>query len=141
MRKRVRAIIIEEEKYLFIHRINNGEEYWVLPGGGVEEEDESLEAALVRECEEELGVRVEVGDLCANTYFEMNGEEQEQHVFFCKILSGELGSGQGPEYQPDGGYEGSYHLEWVHITEMEDKKILPEEIKGRLFQYKKIVNI
>ena len=137
MQKRVRAIIIEENRYLFIHRVKDDEEYWVLPGGGVETEDESLEAALVRECEEELGVCVEVGDLYTTTYFEMDGKEQEQHIFFCKILDGELGSGQGPEYQPDGGYEGNYQPEWVHITEIEDKKILPEEIKGRLFQYKK----
>lgn len=129
MGKRVRAIIAEEDKVLFIHRVTHGKEYWVLPGGGVEKYDADLESALIRECEEELGVDVEVGDFYMNTYFEMNGEEQEQHIFFCKVVSGELGTGQGPEYQPDSGYEGTYEIEWVSLLDLEDKNILPEEIK------------
>lgn len=134
MGKRVRAIIIDEDKILFIHRVMNEREYWVLPGGGVEEYDESLESALMRECEEELGVDVEVGDFYMNTYFEMNGEEQEQHIFFCKVVSGELGTGQGPEYQPDSGYEGIYEIEWVSVFDLEGKNVLPEEIKYKLME-------
>lgn len=36
---RVRAIIIKDKKILLIHRIKKGDEYWVFPGGGVEESD------------------------------------------------------------------------------------------------------
>lgn len=134
MKRRVRAIICEENHYLFIHHTRQDREYWVFPGGGVEDDDADLETALIRECEEELGVRVEVGELYTKTYFEMDGEEQEQHIFFCKITSGELGTGQGPEYQPDSGYEGSYEVEWVHITEMEYRHILPEVVKDKLIE-------
>ena len=132
MQKRVRAIICEGDKYLFIHRVREDREYWVFPGGGVEAEDATLESALIRECEEELGVLVEVGELFTKTYFTMDGEEQEQHIYFCSIVSGEIGTGQGPEYQEGTGYEGSFEVEWVHITEMKDKHILPEEVKDIL---------
>jgi 8-oxo-dGTP pyrophosphatase MutT (NUDIX family) len=132
MKKRVRAIISEGEKYLFIHRIKGDKEYWVIPGGGVEDEDASLEAALVRECEEELGVQIEVGEFCMNTYFEMDGETHEQHIFHCRILGGELGSGQGPEFQEGSGYEGSFVPEWVHRQELEGKYILPQELRKLL---------
>lgn len=130
MRQRVRAVVIEDDKVLFIHRIRNEKEYWVLPGGGVEDEDFDLESALRRECMEELGVEIEVGDFFTKTYFELDGEEQEQHIFRCRIMGGELGTGEGPEYQEGGDYEGSFEIEWVHFSEFEGKHILPEEIAG-----------
>lgn len=129
MHKRVRAIICEEDRYLFIHRRNAAREYWVFPGGGVEEYDADLTAALRRECREELGVEVEVGEFFTKTYFELDGVPQEQYIFHCRIAGGVLGTGQGPEFQPDSGYEGSYELEWVHKSEMREKPILPEEVK------------
>jgi len=62
----------------------------------------------------------------------LRGENQEQYIFYCRIVSGELGTGQGPEYQPDGPCEGEYKLEWIPKMEMKDKYILPEEIKNIL---------
>lgn len=132
MRQRVRAVIIEEDKVLFIHRIRCEKEYWVLPGGGVEEEDADLETALRRECMEELGVEVEIGELFTKTYFELEGEKQEQYIFRCLIKGGKLGTGNGPEYQEDGGYEGSFEVEWLHRDELLRRHILPGEIKDIL---------
>jgi 8-oxo-dGTP pyrophosphatase MutT (NUDIX family) len=134
MRKRVRAIIIEEDKILLMHRVVGEREYWIFPGGGVEDNDADLEAALIRECEEELGVQVEVGEFFANSYFELDGETWEQHIFRCKIIGGELGTGQGPEYQEGSGYEGSFEVEWVHKSEMKDKYILPQEVKDKIIE-------
>jgi 8-oxo-dGTP pyrophosphatase MutT (NUDIX family) len=128
----VRAIICEEDRYLFIHRVVEDREYWVFPGGGVEGGDVSLEAALIRECEEELGVQVEVGEFFTKTYFLMDGEEQEQHIFFCRVVSGKIGTGNGPEFQVGGEYRGSFDVEWVHKMEMKDRHILPEEVKDML---------
>ncbi|MDD3190936.1 MAG: NUDIX domain-containing protein [Candidatus Pacebacteria bacterium] len=129
MQKRVRAIIKKEERCLFIHRVVEDREYWVFPGGGVEEGDASLESALIRECEEELGVQVKVGEFFTKTYFEMDGEQQEQYIFFCEIVSGEIGTGQGPEFQADSGYEGNFEVEWLHFREIKTRNILPEEVK------------
>lgn len=140
MQKRVRAIICEEDRYLFIHRVREDKEYWVFPGGGVEDDDVSLESALIRECEEELGVQVEVGELFTKTYFVMDGEEQEQHIYYCKIRSGDVGTGQGPEFQEGTGYEGSFEVEWVHIAEMKDKRVLPEEVKDILLGNQGVLN-
>ena len=49
---RVSAIIVQDSKIVLIHRKKDGQEYWVLPGGHVED-GESPEAALTREVKEE----------------------------------------------------------------------------------------
>jgi len=54
---RVSAIILKDDKILLIHRKKNGEEYWVFPGGGVED-TETPEQGIIREVKEETGLDV-----------------------------------------------------------------------------------
>ncbi|SDH37244.1 NUDIX domain-containing protein [Nonomuraea jiangxiensis] len=58
MRERVRAIPVDHEGHLLtIKRIKPEQmPYRVLPGGGVEDSDTSLEAALKSELREEAGL-------------------------------------------------------------------------------------
>ena len=62
MNQRVAAVIIKERKILLMHRIKDGREYFVFPGGGVEE-NESLESALVREIKEEFNIDIKIEKL------------------------------------------------------------------------------
>jgi 8-oxo-dGTP diphosphatase len=64
MKKRVRAIIIKENKILIIKRTKSDDVYFVIPGGGVEI-GENIETAIKRECKEELGVKIVVKNLFA----------------------------------------------------------------------------
>lgn len=54
---RVAGVIIKDGKILLMRRIKNGEEYYVFPGGGVEE-GESPDEALEREIKEELSLDI-----------------------------------------------------------------------------------
>ncbi len=54
-RIRVSAIIRWQERMLLCRQEKPGKEYWLLPGGGVEE-GETLTEALRRELREELGI-------------------------------------------------------------------------------------
>ena len=125
MKKRVRAIIIQERKLLLIHRVKGEGEYWVFPGGGLEESDTSLEDGLRRECREELGVEVEVGVLFAEDTF------KDQHEFFytCKIISGTLGTGKGPEFSRDPAQAGTYGLQWIPLDELTQKDVQPHKVR------------
>ena len=59
MRNRAGGLLIENGKILLIHRIKNinGErkEYYVVPGGGIEEK-ENIKEATIRELKEETGL-------------------------------------------------------------------------------------
>ena len=72
----VRGIVLKDNKLavIFRRKINNGivKEYYVIPGGGVEVE-EDLETALKRELKEELNIEVNVKDLAFKT-------EQEDRI-------------------------------------------------------------
>lgn len=60
VRHSARAILLDGQgRLLLIKRTRPGKPpYWTAPGGGVEESDSSVEAALHRELTEELGARV-----------------------------------------------------------------------------------
>ena len=45
--KTARGVIIKNNKILLIHRLKKGEEYFVLPGGGIED-GETPEATIKR---------------------------------------------------------------------------------------------
>lgn len=53
MLHRACAIVIDEVNHiLLMHRVNNGREYWVFPGGSIEV-GETPEEAVLRELKEE----------------------------------------------------------------------------------------
>ncbi|EKE19582.1 MAG: MutT/NUDIX family phosphohydrolase [uncultured bacterium] len=135
MRNVVRAIIIRGDSLLTIKRVKGGETYWVFPGGGVENGENHVEA-LKRECKEELGLDVEVLELMfeytfANTKF----GEQEEYFYRCEILSGDLGTGDGPEYTQPSIETGSYEPMWMKLNEMKNLDVRPSEVKEKLEKY------
>ncbi len=57
MRKRAIGVLIRDREVLVMHRISAGNEYYVFPGGGVEDV-ESDEEAMKREIKEEVSLDV-----------------------------------------------------------------------------------
>jgi len=121
MKTRVRAIIFIGENLVLIHRIKKGNEYWVFPGGGVEEGEEFV-VALMRECKEELGVDVMVNDL----FCEFTFNNQLERFYNCCITCGKLGTGDGPEFQSGTSYEGMYEIDFISRKNLEGKNIVPD---------------
>ena len=62
LRVRVAACICDGDEILLVEHEKGDRRYWLLPGGGVEE-DETLTAALQREVLEETGFHVDGGRL------------------------------------------------------------------------------
>jgi 8-oxo-dGTP diphosphatase len=132
-RSRGAAILIEEDKVAVIKRIRNGVEYYVFPGGGIEE-GESPEQATIREAFEELGVHIGIiGHLGTVEY---NGL---QHYFVAKIVDGTFGTGQGEEYDKSRN-RGLYEPMWIPIAQLDTLDVRPMEIAKQIYERMEIEN-
>jgi len=90
LRQVARAIVINEEGKVALHHIKRNDmfcdqEYFETPGGGVDE-GETPEEALVRECEEELGLIVEpIEELAVvKDAYNLIKRQNENHFFLAK---------------------------------------------------------
>lgn len=85
-RIRVRALIEHEGKLLFVQHPHHPDGTWALPGGGVEN-GEHLEAAMMRELVEELGVTPDLGPVrYIHQLILANGDESLE--FFFAVTNG-----------------------------------------------------
>ena len=85
----VKAVILKKEKILLLQRnpvTRNGEDSWDLPGGLVEA-GEDLQAAVIRECKEELGVNIILGQKSKGWHFIRRKDNRliTVHNFFADI--------------------------------------------------------
>lgn len=101
-------MIFVGEKLLLIRYHDGDGEFYVCVGGG-QNAGESMHENLRRECREEIGCEVEIGEMLftRETKFisEYNGEEihQVEHYFSCKLADGErVREGSAPDLTADG---------------------------------------
>jgi ADP-ribose pyrophosphatase YjhB (NUDIX family) len=82
MSKAARAIIIENNQILVMHRDKEGSKYFTLVGGRLNE-GENTEQALTREVMEETGMQIVEARL---VYFEEHAAPyNEQYIYLCKV--------------------------------------------------------
>lgn len=132
MKKRVRAVIVQNDLVLLIHRVKGDNEYWVFPGGGLEEADLSPQEGLKRECMEELGVDVEVGDLLIEEVCDFSNEKQIELFYCCRIVGGKIGTGKGPEFTRDPKQSGTYDPQWLSVHDLAIKNVHPVKVREKV---------
>lgn len=141
IKKTARAVILIDNKVVLIRRkkYNNGQlikEYYVIPGGHLDE-NETFEEAVIREVKEELGIDVKITSELLHAYNEdLNIDEK---FFECEYLSGKIGTGTGEEWtNPDIEKYGSYEIIFKDINEIKDINLLPINVKEIIIEkYKK----
>ena len=127
IRQACRAALYRDDHLLTIRMRGRRGVFRILPGGG-QEHGETKEAALRRECREELGVEVEVGDLLyvreyigRNHTFSSRHEHfhQVESVFVCRLEPGtEPRGGSGMDRNQLG-------VEWVPVAELARLEFYP----------------
>lgn len=79
----VAIILTNDDQVLWVKRSDLP--IWVLPGGGIEP-CESPEEAVIREVQEECGLKVEIVNKAAH-YSPTNRWTRHTHIFICKPLN------------------------------------------------------
>ena len=128
MRTRAGVVLIEDNKVALIERHRAGLEYFVFPGGGVDE-SESPEQAAIREAEEELGIQVVIKQKIAEIHF---GQANIHIYFLVERVSGEFGTRTGEEFtyaDPYDPQEGVYISIWTPLEELpQHQNVYPAEL-------------
>ncbi|XMB85930.1 NUDIX domain-containing protein [Mycoplasmatota bacterium WC44] len=130
-RKRAGVVItcLSKDKVLLIYRKNSNGEYYVIPGGGLEDNETYCDAAK-RELNEELGIQlanlVKLGTIETETSIEKYFISIVNDIFEVKIL------GEERERMSE---DNIYVPIWIDIKIIKSLTLFPDEIKDALHNY------
>ncbi|WP_164545582.1 NUDIX domain-containing protein [Paenibacillus albus] len=146
VRNTAKAIIESDNKLLLIKKkLDRIGIYYTLPGGG-QEPGETIEAAILRECKEELNIKVEGRELvCVREYISNNHEysflvkevQAIEFIFRCTFgVEDKIAHLQNDVAQI--GYEWLAITEIVNSLKQDDEKNglkFPQTLKDFLIEY------
>lgn len=134
---RVRALLLDAAgRLLLIKRVKpDAVPYWVAPGGGVEHDDDSFEAALQREIREELGGHIEIEKLVmVMEYRDADNMLVRQHIYLTRLLGYDLSLRHGPEFDNPHGEYIPDHIE-LSPDALHSINLLSDDLKAFLIDY------
>ncbi|MFC6509842.1 NUDIX domain-containing protein [Promicromonospora citrea] len=132
-RQAARAILLDGDgRLVLIKRTVPGRApYWVTPGGTVEADDASVEAALHRELREELGATAAVVRQVFVTSQPKDAGVAVSHYFLARLDTMDLALRSGPEFEEP--VRGTYDVEHVDLHDDEalaDVDLVPLALKA-----------
>lgn len=135
-KKRAAGVVLKGDEVLLIRRVKDKEEYFVFPGGGVEE-GETVEEALLREIKEELSVDAEIDRFLFKVYnpgrTDLGWIGRDDYFYLITEYSGEPILG-GPEKERM-NEDNQYYLEWHKIGQLSNMETLyPEHEKTKVIE-------
>lgn len=132
-RERSAGIVIHDNHILLMRRRKKDKpEYFSIPGGGIESEEDATDA-VVREILEETTVVVECQQLAYHyIYSDINSQS---FYYMCRYVSGE------PQLDPaseealcmtDGN---QFHPMWVSLDDLPDLRLYPIEVRDKIIKH------
>ncbi|HEY3250974.1 MAG TPA: NUDIX domain-containing protein [Ignavibacteria bacterium] len=123
-----KAVIIKDNHILAVKKKDANGFFYILPGGG-QEHGETVIESLKRECLEETGYNIKIGDLLyVRDYIAVNhgvnkadmeiNLHQVELMFLCEID----GDKQEPISGPDAGQIG---IEWLDLNNIKNIRLYP----------------
>lgn len=119
---RASVLVKNGDSILMIHRLRSGNEYYVLPGGGVEEGETAEEAAL-RELKEETSILGRV-DQKVDEFIDREG--RTHYVFLCTRIAGEPKLEASSPENLKADENNKYEPMWVETETINEITVWPE---------------
>jgi len=128
IRNSAKALIIRDGKMAAVRLCEDGEVWYIMPGGG-QESEETLSQAVVREVAEELGIAVE----CKELLFVIEGVHGESFhrvdlVFACDYVS----DIENAQYHTDTNQTG---IDWLDIETLDKQPLYPSKLRRQIMNY------
>jgi 8-oxo-dGTP pyrophosphatase MutT (NUDIX family) len=128
IRNSAKALIIKDGKMLASRINDNGDVFYIMPGGG-QDSEELLPDAVKRECAEELGIEVEPKSL----EFVVEGLHGESFhrvdlVFLCDYI-GEI---ENAEIHGDKNQVG---FAWLSIENLMNEPLYPSKLRSQIIRF------
>ncbi|KAA8752538.1 MULTISPECIES: NUDIX domain-containing protein [Paenibacillus] len=137
IRNSAKAVIVQDGRLLVIRLEDQYGTAYVFPGGG-QEKGEELKDAVARECLEEIGQAVNVGELLhIREYIGKNHEfaewdadiHQVEFYFACSLINPKATIFEGSN--PD---DHQVAVEWIALEELSQIRLYPKTIGELLLQ-------
>lgn len=138
IRNSAKAIIINENRLLLTKNKDNEGVFYLFPGGG-QEHGETIHEALKRECIEEAGIQIEIGELLhIREYIGKNHEHssfdyyahQVEYYFVCHRKNGS--DHIEVPTNPDSHQVG---VEWIHMNDLFEYRVYPKKLIKYIIKY------
>jgi 8-oxo-dGTP diphosphatase len=127
---RAAAIVLKDHHLLLLYRKKKGREYWLFPGGSVENH-ETLRRAAIRELFEEASITATVIRL----FYLAKNVRRREYFFLCRYGSGTPLLGDADEKEKMRSGKDYYEPQWIAVDRLLDIKLYPTELRDRLAKY------
>ena len=130
----VRVVILDKEnRILMVKQHHDEKDIWMVPGGGIEEGESSM-AAAVREMKEETGLDVEIDRLIWHTEEVSARGQRFVNFFMGRIKGGELTLGADPEF--DNEHHVLIEVRFMSREEIEQvEHLYPEYLRDEFWRF------
>ncbi|MFG2021175.1 NUDIX hydrolase [Actinomadura geliboluensis] len=133
VRRAVRALLLDGDALVLLRRTRPDRPvYWTTPGGKIEPDDASPEAALRRELDEELGATAGPVRQVFACGEESPGLYRLNTFYVCRLASMDLSRRHGPEFEDPA--RGRYDVDLVPCTlaDLAAIDLIPETLAAYL---------
>ena len=130
----VRVVILDKEnRILMVKQHHDEKDIWMVPGGGIEEGESSM-AAAVREMKEETGLDVEIDRLIWHTEEVSARGQRFVNFFMGRIKGGELTLGADHEF--DNEHQVLREVRFMSREEIEQvEHLYPEYLRDEFWRF------
>lgn len=129
--ERAAVIIIQNNRILLMHRFYEGIEYYVFPGGGVEE-GESPEDGVIRELKEEFCIDIKIDKKIFELLNTHRNRTRKEYFYFVTEFAGTPALG-GEELEKMNDSD-QYEPAWVDLEKIKDLPVMPEAARKKVIE-------